>query len=232
MASAGRKATYGAVNESVVSSTGSVMRRRMNASSEVAARPISRPPPAARTKSQPTSSGVTVEVIAAIVALRATSAVASFTRLSPSRMVVMRRGRPTRRPTAVVATASGGATTAPSANAAARVSDGSAHHATRPTATVVTATRPTASSASASRTAAKSISEVRIAAAYSSGGSRPTSTRSGSSSKDGTPGMNDPTTPTITSTSGGDQPKRRDAPATNATVTTIASTNRVGSTPA
>ena len=77
---------------------------------------------------------------------------------------------------------------------------------------------------SASLTAAKSMSDVRMAAAYSSGGSRPNSTRSGSSSNVGTPGISDATTPTTTSTSGGDHPRRREAPATNATVTTIART--------
>ena len=50
---------------------------------------------------------------------RHTSAVASLTRDSPSSSVTTRRGRPIRRAMAVAATASGGATTAPSANAAA-----------------------------------------------------------------------------------------------------------------
>ena len=51
--------------------------------------------------------------IAAIDVRRATSAVASLSSDSPSRMVTIRRGRPMRRPMAVAATASGGATTAP-----------------------------------------------------------------------------------------------------------------------
>ncbi len=51
---------------------------------------------------------------------RATIAVASLTRLSPSRIVTMRRGIPTRRAIVVAATASGGATTAPRANAGAQ----------------------------------------------------------------------------------------------------------------
>jgi hypothetical protein len=66
-----------------------------------------------------------------------------------------------------------------------------------------------------------------MAAAYSSGGRRPTSTRSGSSSMLGTPGTNDAgTTPTITSTSGGDHPRLRERPATKATVMTMARTSR------
>ena len=48
-----------------------------------------------------------------------TRAVASLTSDSPSSIVTTRRGRPIRRAMAVAATASGGATTAPSANAAA-----------------------------------------------------------------------------------------------------------------
>ena len=58
-------------------------------------------------------------MIAATAVFSATSAVASLTRLSPSRIDTTRRGIPTRRAIAVAATASGGATTAPSAKAAA-----------------------------------------------------------------------------------------------------------------
>ena len=58
-----------------------------------------------------------------------TSAVASLTSDSPSRMVTTRRGRPIRRAIAVAATASGGATTAPRANAAAN-GTGSSHQVT------------------------------------------------------------------------------------------------------
>ena len=94
-----------------------------------------------------------------------------------------------------------------------------------------TITNPTESHIRASLVEAKSTSEVRIAAAYSSGGSRPTSTSSGSSSKVGIPGTNDAAMPTMTRTSGGDQPNRREAPATNATVTTTARTKRALSTP-
>ena len=50
----------------------------------------------------------------------ATSAVASLSSDSPSRIVTIRRGSPIRRPIAVAATASGGATTAPIANEAAQ----------------------------------------------------------------------------------------------------------------
>ena len=61
---------------------------------------------------------MTVPTIAATAERRHTIAVASLTRLSPSRIVTIRRGIPTLFAIAVAATASGGATTAPSASAA------------------------------------------------------------------------------------------------------------------
>ena len=61
-----------------------------------------------------------------------TRAVASLTSDSPSRIVTIRRGSPIRRATAVAATASGGATTAPRANATAKGTP-SIHQVTRPT---------------------------------------------------------------------------------------------------
>lgn len=223
-ASAGRKAAKGAANDSVVSSTGSSIRRRIRMSTQVTASPTSTPPPAAARKSRPTDAMVTRPVMAVIAADRATSAVASFTRLSPSRIVTIRRGIPTRRAIEVAATASGGATTAPRTMAAASETEGTIHHVISPTAKADTITKTTESHRSASLVRAKSTSEVRIAAAYRSGGSSPTSTRSGSSSNEGIPGMNDPAMTTSTSASGADQPARRDAPATNATVMTTART--------
>src|SRR5260370_33621186 len=59
-------------------------------------------------------------VNAATANCRATKAVASFTRLSPSRIVWIRCGTGSRRRTAVAKTASGGDTIAPNANAAAQ----------------------------------------------------------------------------------------------------------------
>ncbi len=116
------------------------------------------------------------------VAVRSrTREVASLTRLSPSRIDTTRRGSPTLRATAVVATASGGATTAPSANAAANDISGMTQCRTRATTSAVKATSPTESSAIGRRLRRKSRTEVRIDAAYRSGGSRPTRTRSGSS---------------------------------------------------
>ncbi len=73
----------------------------------------------------------------------AVSAVASLTRLSPPRIVSTRRGSPSSRPTAAAATASGGATIAPSAKDAASGISGISQCVTKPTVTVVASTRPT-----------------------------------------------------------------------------------------
>ena len=75
------------------------------------------------------------------------SADASLTRLSPSRIVTTRRGTPSRRKTEVAATASGGATIAPSAKAGAHCSEGTRVPTTRPTTAVVNSTSPMASRA-------------------------------------------------------------------------------------
>src|SRR3989304_3352870 len=75
------------------------------------------------------------------------SAVASLTRLSPSRMVTKRRGTPRRWKIAVAATASGGATSAPTTKAKAHPSTGTSACTTTATAAAVKMTRPKASSA-------------------------------------------------------------------------------------
>ena len=92
--------------------------------------PTATPPSAVPTKSSPTPQIETAELVAAIAVRSATSAVASLTRPSPSRTVTIRRGIPTRRATAVAATASGGATTAPTATATAN-GTGSSHQMTK-----------------------------------------------------------------------------------------------------
>ena len=83
--------------------------------------PISTPPPAVTTSARLMSQKPTAVPSARPAATRtSTSAVASLSRLSPSRMVTTRRGSPIRRAIAVADTASGGATTAPSATQAAQ----------------------------------------------------------------------------------------------------------------
>src|SRR5262249_58560381 len=114
-------------------------------------------------KSRPMCQMLTAPAIAAIAVRNVTSAVASLKSDSPSRMVTIRLGRPVRRAIAVAATASGGATTAPSAIAMGN-EIGSTHHATTATPNVVKMTRPTDSSVMGRLLARKSTSDVRIAA--------------------------------------------------------------------
>ena len=135
----------------------------------------------------------------------------------------MRRGSPIRRATAVAATASGGATTAPIANDTGHEMPGISACTIAPTPRVVNTTRPTESSRMARRLALKSTREVWIAAAYSSGGSSPNSTTSGSRWISGTPGTYDAATPTAISSSGAGK-SRRLASAVNASTDTAMAT--------
>ena len=101
-------------------------------------------------------------VAAAAIANRyATRAVASLTRLSPSRIVTTRRGTPSRWKIAVAATASGGATIAPRANAAGQPMPGMSVWATTATMTIVVRTRPIERRPIARRFALKSRIEVK-----------------------------------------------------------------------
>ena len=133
----------------------------------------------------------------------------------------MRRGRPMRRPIVVAATASGGATTAPIAKAAGQPRSGRSALTRTATPTVVKATRPTDSSRIDRRLALKSTRLVCSAAAYSSGGSRPKSTTSGSSCTSGTNGRYEPMTPTTIRTSGEGRSSLELRPATAMTTVTI-----------
>ena len=78
--------------------------------------------------------------------------------------------------------ASGGATTAPKANATGKLT-GKISHVIRPTPKAVTTTSSTDNCAMERRFARKSITEVRMAAAYSSGGRKPSNTISDDSSE-------------------------------------------------
>jgi len=120
------------------------------------------PPPAAMKKSSTVSLKMNVPLTAAITAARyRMSAVASFTRLSPSRIVTTRCGRPNRFATAVAETASGGETIAPKAMAPAQPNPGRQMCATTATAAVVANTRPTASRVIGRRFERKSRHEVK-----------------------------------------------------------------------
>jgi len=138
-------------------------------------------------------------------------------------MLRIRRGIPTLRAIAVAETASGGATTAPRANATAS-GTGRSHQTTTPTAKTLTMTSPTDSKAMGRALRRKSMSEVFSAAAYSRGGRNPISTSSGLSSKSGTPGRKEAMTPTIISTSGAGTESLRVAALTKMTTASSATT--------
>ena len=191
ISSAAMKATKGTTNEIAVSSTGSVISLRSLATMTKTTKPTAAPPSDATRNSCPTWKASTPTDIAAMAVRSATSAVASLSSDSPSRIVTTLRGSPIRRAMAVAATASGGATTAPMAKETGQEMSGIKACTMTPTPRVVNTTRPTDSSRIARRLALKSTSEVWIAAAYSSGGSSPNSTTSGSRWISGTPGKYD-----------------------------------------
>src|SRR3979490_2233593 len=137
----------GATNPRALSTSGSSRRQRMNAIRAPSATPTATPPTAASANVvTPCPQVAAVPIAAASDTLYAVKAVASLSRLSPPSSVIMRRGSPSLRPTAVADTASGGATTAASVTAAATVNSGTVLYATYPTAKVVASGSPTASS--------------------------------------------------------------------------------------
>ena len=124
--------------------------------------PTTMPPTATTTRSVPAPTALNVPPSATSDETRSrTRAVASFTRLSPSRIVTMRRGTPSRRTIEVAATASGGETIAPKANAAAHGRSGTRYLSTAATITVVKITSPTERSRIGRRFALKSRIEVK-----------------------------------------------------------------------
>ena len=179
--------------------------------------PDARPPTTARVKSQATSPTVTTAVIATIALFSVTSAVASFSRPSPSSSAAIRRGSLPLPAIAPTLTASVGARIAPNAMPAARVICGTSHQVMSPTTSAENTTRPTDRVRIESPRARTSRKDVCSAAAKSTAGSTPTSTTSGLSCTVGTPGMNAIPTPTSTSSSGADQPTRRETPVTPTT---------------
>ena len=96
---------------------------------------------------------------AAIAMLNRVSAVASLTRLSPVRIEVTRLGSPISSPCDTVVIVSGGASTAPSTNAAAPIV-GSSQDVTRPSAPAVSTTSSTPSVMIARRLAPKLANEA------------------------------------------------------------------------
>jgi hypothetical protein len=122
------------------------------------------PPAALTTKSTATSPAVTVVPIAAIASEYAVRPVPSLTSDSPSRIVRIRVGAPSRAITAAAATGSVGPTTAPSTNASGQGRP-IRWCAARATATTVTSTRPTASRAIGPALARSSYADAWKAAA-------------------------------------------------------------------
>jgi hypothetical protein len=113
------------------------------------------------------------------------SAVASFTRLSPSKMSTSRRGRFSRRAIDVAAMASGGETMAPSAMAAGQPSCGAIAITTPATASVVVKTRPTARRLIGRTLRHSSRGDRKYDAEKRIGGRKTASTISGSNSTTG-----------------------------------------------
>ncbi len=208
ISSATMYAANGVTNDIAVSSSGSVTCLRVQPTTTNVSIPTSTPPPAATTKSSPTPRTVTEPTAAARAVRKATSAVASLSSDSPSRIVTIRRGRPIRRPIEVAATASGGATTAPIASAIAHEMPGISQCTITPTPAAVNTTSPIESSRIARRLALKSTRDVCSAAAYSSGGSSPSSTTSCSRWTSGANGKKLPAIPATISSSGAGTSRR------------------------
>src|SRR5882724_593764 len=141
-ASANRYAANGTTMPSALSNTLSARRIRISCTSQPSANPTITPPAdATRNVSSALPHDMPTPTAAATATLNAVSAVASLTRLSPVRIVMIRRGNPSRRPI------EGAATTAPRTSADGNGRPGTSQCATNPTVTVVTSTNTTASNA-------------------------------------------------------------------------------------
>ena len=195
----------------IATSTGGSSRR---ASSHTAPRPTMIPsatPPTAATKNPTRASERTkLPVTTASTAARyATRADASLKRDSPSMRVTTTRGAPSRRKTLVAASASVGATIAPSAKAPPQPRSGTIACATTATHTIVKTTRPIERRAIGTRFARRSRLGVATAALKSNGGRKTSSTSSGSSAIVGRPGTNARPRPPSTIRVGNGTPSRR-----------------------
>src|ERR1700735_5734051 len=124
------------------------------------------------------------------------NALASLSRLSSSRIVTRRWGIRTSRRTAVAAAASGGATAAPKASAAAQGIAGTSQRATNATAAVVTATATNTRLTTGIQYWRRSRSELSNAASISTGATNKASAKPGSSEIRGGCGRSATHTPT------------------------------------
>ena len=179
----------GASSDTTISSVGSPVRRQTAVTIQPSRTPTAIPPTPTTTNDRLALSAEKDPNTTAATATRyRIRADASLTRLSPSRIVMTRRGTPRRRSTDVAATASGGATIAPNANAGAHWSSSTSRPATSPTASVVNSTSPIASWPMARTFALKSRIGVVYADPNRIGGRNKRKTSSGGSSMVGASG--------------------------------------------
>ena len=153
-----------------------------------------------------------------------TKLVASLNRLSACTSACTLGGSESRRPSALTATGSVLASTAPSTNAMLAGIPATAP-ATAATAAADASTRPTASTITGRHTASRSRHGSSSLAAYSSGGSTTRLTTSGVTRTGGTPGSRPTTSPAITSRDGAGI---RSRPAKAATTVPSTTRNKIG----
>ena len=217
-----------------VSSTGSVTRRRSRTTPAASTHPTAAPP-AARTANCPapcssTPPGVVRPAAPATASETAiwnsTRLVASLNRLSACTSAWTFGGSESRRPSALTATGSVLASTAPRTNAMLAGIPATAP-ATAATAAADASTRPTARTSTGRQTASRSRHGNSSLAAYSSGGSTTRLTTSGVTRTGGTPGSKPTTSPAITSREGAGMLSR---PAKAATTVPSTTRNKMVST--
>src|SRR6516165_8574187 len=228
-------AAYGVISASTVSSTGSVTRRRTGMI-PVAITPPTAALPAARTTNCPTpcTSTPPARLVLAVPATakdtaiwNSTRLVASLNRLSACTSACTFGGSDSRRPSALTATGSVLASTAPSTKAMLAGIPATAH-AVAATAAADASTRPTARTATGRHTARRSRHDSSSLAAYSSGGSTTKLTTSGGTWTGGNLGSRATTSPAITSRDGAGT---RSRPANAATTVPSTTRNKTVSTP-
>src|SRR5271166_344437 len=238
--SPGRYAAYGVTRAATVSSTGSVIRRRTAMTPTATTAPTSTPPPASTANSPTPCSRMPVADIPAVPPTARETAIWYSTRLVPSlnklsacTSVCTLTGSESRRASALTATGSVLAKTAPSTNAMLADRDATATP-TAATAAAEASTSPTASTATGRHTARRSRQASSSLAAYSSGGSTTRLTTSGGTSIAGALGSMPTARPTATSREGAGTRSRRAKAATtvaSATSNTTVSTVRTPGPP-
>ena len=188
-----RYAAYGVTRAATVSSTGSVIRRRTTMTPAATTAPTSTPPPASTTNLPTPCSRMPVAAIPAVPPTARETAIWYSTRLVPSlnklsacTSVCTLTGSESRRASALTATGSVLARTAPRTSAVLADKDATATP-TAATAAAEASTSPTASTATGRHTARRSRQASSSLAAYSSGGSTTRLTTSGGTSDRGRP---------------------------------------------